>query len=99
MRISKILFSTIILFFIILLSCEEEETVELYQQESISLDDSNLVYEKLTAYPSLGSIQSTEPTGTDFETPYRFRLLKISSTTQSSFAPAAFTIDPESGVL
>ena len=99
MRISKILFSTIILFFFILLSCEEEETVELYEQESISLDDSNLVYEKLTAYPSLGSIQSTEPTGADFETPYRFRLLKISSVTQSNFVPAAFTIDPESGVL
>ena len=98
MKISKILFSTIILFFFVLLSCEEEETVELYEQESISLDDSILVYDKLTAYPLLGSIQSANPTGVEFETPYRFRLLKISSSTQSSFVPAAF-IDPESGVL
>ena len=99
MNISKILFSIIFLSVFVLLSCEEEENVELYEQESISLDDSKLVYEKLTAYPLLGPIQSTEPTGTDFETPYRFRLLKISSTTDSSFVPAAFSIDPESGVL
>ena len=99
MKISKILFSTVILFFFILLSCEEEETVELYEQESISLDDSTLMYDKLTAYPALGSIQSANPTGVEFETPYRFRLLKISSSTQSSFVPAAFSIDPESGVL
>ena len=99
MKISKILFSTIILSFFVLLSCEEEETVELYEQESISLDDSTLVYDKLIAYPALGSIQSANPTGVEFETPYRFRLLKISSSTQSSFVPAAFSIDPESGVL
>ena len=99
MKISKILFSTIILSFFVLLSCEEEETVELYEQESISLDDSTLVYDKLTAYPALGSIQSANPTGVEFETPYRFRLLNISSSTQSSFVPAAFSIDPESGVL
>ncbi len=99
MKISKILFSTIILSFFVLLSCEEEETVELYEQESISLDDSTLVYDKLIAYPALGSIQSANPTGVEFETPYRFRLLNISSSTQSSFVPAAFSIDPESGVL
>ena len=99
MKISKILFSTIILSFFVLLSCEEEETVELYEQESISLDDSVLVYDKLIAYPALGSIQSANPTGVEFETPYRFRLLKISSGTQSNFVPAAFSIDPESGVL
>ena len=89
MNISKILFSTIILSVFFLLSCEKEETVELYEQESISLNDSILVYDKLTAYPVLGSIQSTNPTGVEFETPYRFRLLKISSSTQSSFVPAA----------
>ena len=99
MRISKFLFLTIILSLFILVSCEEEETVELYEQESISLDDSNLVYENLTAYPSLGNIQSTEPTGVDFETPFRFRLIKISSSTQSSFVSAALTIDPDSGIL
>ena len=99
MRISKILFSTIILSVLILLSCDEEETVELYEQESISADDSSLVYEKLITYPALGSIQSSVPTGLEFETPYRFRLLKVSSSTQSSFVPAAFSIDPESGVL
>ena len=99
MRISKILFSTIILSVLILLSCDEEETVELYEQESISTDDSSLVYEKLITYPALGSIQSSAPTGLEFETPYRFRLLKVSSSTQSSFVPAAFSIDPDSGVL
>ena len=99
MKISKILFSTIILSFFFLLSCEEEDTVELYEQELISLGDSTLVYDKLTAYPALGSIQSPNPTGVEFETPYRFRLLKISSSTQSSFVPAAFSIDPDNGVL
>ena len=99
MRISKILFSTFILSVLILLSCDEEETVELYEQESISADDSSLVYEKLITYPALGIFQSSVPTGLEFETPYRFRLLKVSSSTQSSFVPAAFSIDPDSGVL
>ena len=74
MKISKILFSTIILSVLILLSCDEEETVELYEQESISTDDSSLVYEKLITYPALGSIQSSVPTGHEFETPDRIRL-------------------------
>ena len=99
MNISKILFSTIILSVFFLLSCEKEETVELYEQESISADDSSLLYEKLITYPALGSIQSSVPTGLEFETPYRFRLLKVSSSTQSNYVSAAFSIDPDSGVL
>jgi hypothetical protein len=99
MKISKILFSILISSFFIVLSCDDEETVELYEPQLIDGDSTSLVYEKLTAYPSLGSIQSTNPTTGDIETPYGFRILKTSSPSQSNFAQAAFTIDRESGTI
>jgi hypothetical protein len=99
MKISKILFSILISSFFIVLSCDDEETVELYEPQLIDGDSTSLVYEKLTAYPSLGSIQSTNPTTGDIETPYGFRILKTSSPSQSNFAQAAFTIDRESGII
>ena len=99
MKISKILFSILISSFFIVLSCDDEETVELYEPQFIDGDSTSLVYEKLTAYPSLGSIQSTNPTTGDIETPYGFRILKISSPSESNFAQAAFTIDRESGMI
>jgi hypothetical protein len=99
MKISKILFSILISSFFIVLSCDDEETVELYEPQLIDADSTSLVYEKLTAYPSLGSIQSTNPTTGDIETPYGFRILKTSSPSQSNFAQAAFTIDRESGII
>ena len=99
MKISKILFSILISSFFIVLSCDDEETVELYEPQLIDADSASLVYEKLTAYPSLGSIQSANPTTSDLETPYGFRILKISSPSQSNFVQAAFTIDRESGII
>ena len=99
MKISKILFSILISSFFIVLSCDDEETVELYEPQLIDADSASLVYEKLTAYPSLGSIQSANPTTSDRETPYGFRILKISSSSQSNFVQAAFTIDRESGII
>tara|TARA_B100001564_G_scaffold290682_1_gene254564 strand:- start:901 stop:2562 length:1662 start_codon:yes stop_codon:yes gene_type:complete len=99
MKISKILFSILFTFFFIVLSCDNEETVELYEPQLIDADSTSLVYEKLTAYPSLGSIQSANPTTSDLETPYGFRILKISSSSQSNFVQAAFTIDRESGII
>ena len=99
MKISKILFSILFTFFFIVLSCDDEETVELYEPQLIDGDSTSLVYEKLTAYPSLGSIQSANPTTSDIETPYGFRILKTSSPSQSNFAQAAFTIDRESGII
>ena len=99
MKISKILFSIIISSLFIVLSCDDEETVELYEPQLIDADSTSLVYEKLTAYPSLGSIQSANPTTSDLETPYGFRILKISSPSQSNFVQAAFTIDRESGII
>ncbi len=99
MKISKILFSIIISTLFIVLSCDDEETVELYEPQLIDADSTSLVYEKLTAYPSLGSIQSANPTTSDLETPYGFRILKTSSPSQSNFAQAAFTIDRESGII
>ena len=99
MKISKILFSIIISTLFIVLSCDDEETVELYEPQLIDADSTSLVYEKLTAYPSLGSIQSANPTTSDLETPYGFRILKISSSSQSNFVQAAFTIDRESGII
>ena len=99
MKISKILFSILISSFFIVLSCDDEETVELYEPQLIDADSISLVYEKLTAYPSLGSIQSANPTTSDLETPYGFRILKISSSSQSNFVQAAFTIDRESGII
>ena len=99
MKISKILFSILISSFFIVLSCDDEETVELYEPQLIDADSASLVYEKLTAYPSLGSIQSANPTTSDLETPYGFRILKISSSSQSNFAQAAFTIDRENGII
>ena len=99
MKISKILFSILISSFFIVLSCDDEETVELYEPQLIDADSASLVYEKLTAYPSLGSIQSANPTTSDLETPYGFRILKISSSSQSNFVQAAFTIDRESGII
>ena len=99
MKISKILFSIIISTLFIFLSCDEEETVELYEPQLIDADSTSLVYEKLTAYPSLGSIQSANPTTSDLETPYGFRILKTSSPSQSNFVQAAFTIDRESGII
>ena len=99
MKISKILFSILISSFFIVLSCDDEETVELYEPQLIDADSTSLVYEKLTAYPSLGSIQSANPTTGDIETPYGFRILKISSPSQSNFVQAAFTIDRESGMI
>ena len=99
MKISKILFSIIISTLFIVLSCDDEETVELYEPQLIDADSTSLVYEKLTAYPSLGSIQSANPTTSDLETPYGFRILKTSSPSQSNFVRAAFTIDRESGII
>ena len=99
MKISKILFSIIISTLFIVLSCDDEETVELYEPQLIDADSTSLVYEKLTAYPSLGSIQSANPTTSDLETPYGFRILKTSSPSQSNFVKAAFTIDRESGII
>ena len=99
MKISKILFSIIISTLFIVLSCDDEETVELYEPQLIDADSTFLVYEKLTAYPSLGSIQSANPTTSDLETPYGFRILKTSSPSQSNFVRAAFTIDRESGII
>jgi hypothetical protein len=99
MKISKILFSILFTFFFIVLSCDDEETVELYEPQLIDADSTSLVYEKLTSYPSLGSIQSANPTTSDLETPYGFRILKTSSPTQSNFVQAAFTIDRESGII
>ena len=99
MKISKILFSILISSFFIVLSCDDEETVELYEPQFIDGDSTSLVYEKLTAYPSLGSIQSANPTTSDLETPYGFRILKTSSPSQSNFVQAAFTIDRESGII
>ena len=99
MKISKILFSIIISTLFIFLSCDDEETVELYEPQLIDADSTSLVYEKLTAYPSLGSIQSANPTTSDLETPYGFRILKTSSPSQSNFVQAAFTIDRESGII
>lgn len=99
MKISKILFSIIISTLFIVLSCDDEETVELYEPQLIDADSTSLVYEKLTAYPSLGSIQSANPTTSDLETPYGFRILKTSSPSQSNFVQAAFTIDRESGII
>ena len=99
MKISKILFSIIISTLFIVLSCDDEETVELYEPQLIDANSTSLVYEKLTAYPSLGSIQSANPTTSDLETPYGFRILKTSSPSQSNFVQAAFTIDRESGII
>ena len=99
MKISKILFSIFILSFFFVLSCDDEETVELYEPQLIDGDSTSLVYEKLTAYPLLGSIQSANPTTSDIETPYGFRILKTSSPSQSNFVQAAFTIDRESGII
>ena len=99
MKISKILFSIIISSLFIVLSCDDEETVELYEPQLIDADSTSLVYEKLTTYPLQGSIQSANPTTSDLETPYGFRILKISSSSQSNFVQAAFTIDRESGII
>jgi hypothetical protein len=99
MKISKILFSILISSLFIVLSCDDEETVELYEPQLIDGDSTSLVYEKLTAYPLLGSIQSANPTTSDIETPYGFRILKTSSPSQSNFVQAAFTIDRESGII
>ena len=99
MKISKILFSILFSSFFIVLSCDNEETVELYEPQLIDGDSISLAYEKLTTYPSLGSIKSTIPTISDIETPYGYRILKISSPTQSNFAQAAFSIDRESGII
>ena len=99
MKISKILFSILFTFFFIVLSCDNEETVELYEPQLIDGDSISLAYEKLTTYPSLGSIKSTIPTISDIETPYGYLILKISSPTQSNFAHAAFSIDRESGII
>ena len=99
MKISKILFSIIISTLFIVLSCDDEETVELYEPQLIDANSTSLVYEKLTAYPLLGSIKSANPTTSDLVTPYGFRILKTSSPTQSNFVQAAFTIDRESGII
>ena len=99
MKISKTLFSIIISSILIITSCDDEETVELYEPQFINVDSTFLAYEKLSTYPSLNSIQSANPTTSDIETPYGFRILKISSPSQSNFAQAAFTIDRESGII
>ena len=62
MKISKILFSIITSTLFIVLSCDDEETVELFEPQLIDANSTSLVYEKLTAYPLLGSIQSANPT-------------------------------------
>ena len=98
MNVSKYLLSTLLLSMFLFVSCDESEDVERYQQEVLTTSGNPLTYTSLTSYPIIGAITSSAPTG-DFDSPNRYRLLNVASTTGSSFVKASFGIDVDSGAL
>lgn len=97
MKILKNLFPIFTLSVILLISCEDDDNYQRYEQEVISIEDGALTYTNLTSYPVVGTIESVAPVGKEFETPMRFRLLDVISTTESSFVKGSFSVAPETG--
>jgi hypothetical protein len=98
MNVSKYLLSAFLLSMIIFVGCEDNDDIQRYEQEVLTTSGNPLTYTNLTSYPVVGAIASSAPAG-DFDTPFRYRLLNATSTTGSSFAKAAFTVDGDTGVV
>ena len=98
MNVSKYLLSTLLLSMFLFIGCEDNEDIQRYEQEALTTSGNPLNYTSLTSYPVIGAITSSAPTG-DFETPYRYRLLNVTSTTASSFNKAAFTVNGDTGAV
>ena len=98
MNVSKYLLSTLLLSMFLFIGCEDNEDIQRYEQEALTTSGNPLTYTSLTSYPVIGAITSSAPTG-DFETPYRYRLLNVTSTTASSFNKAAFTVNGDTGAV
>jgi hypothetical protein len=98
MNVSKYLLATLLLSMFLFIGCDESDDIQRYDQEVLTTSGNPLTYTNLTSYPLIGAITSTVPNG-DFDTPYRYRLLNVTSTTATSFNKAAFTVDVNTGVV
>ena len=88
--------SLICLFFV---GCEDNG-IEFtrYDQQVLTGNDNSLLYNTKTSYPLIGDIRSDEP-NVNFVSPYRFRVLNVTSADESSFVRSSFTINPNTGVV
>lgn len=98
MNLSKYLLPIFTLSMILFIGCDESDDIQRYEQEVLTTSGNPLTYTNLTSYPIIGAITSSAPTG-DFDSPNRYRLLNVASTTGSSFVKASFDIDVDSGAL
>ena len=98
MNLSKYLLPIFTLSMMLFIGCDESEDIQRYEQEVLTTSGNPLTYTNLTSYPIIGAITSSAPTG-DFDSPNRYRLLNVASTTGSSFVKASFGIDVDSGAL
>ena len=98
MNLSKYLLPIFTLSMMLFIGCDESDDIQRYEQEVLTTSGNPLTYTNLTSYPIIGAITSSAPTG-DFDSPNRYRLLNVASTTGSSFVKASFVIDVDSGAL
>ena len=94
---SLLLISLFSLVFI--LGCEDEETVmSPFEQPVLNSNDGSLTYTAANSYPVPGTITGSTPSFST-DTPYRFRIIEVSSPTNSSYTLNSFSIDLSSGVI
>ena len=99
MNTSKSLLLIPLFFLLFMLGCEDEETVmPPFEQPILNSNDGSLVYTAANSYPMVGTITGTTPTFSS-ELPYRFRLIEVSSPTNSSYTLNSFSIDLDTGVI
>ena len=98
MNVSKYLLLIFTLSMMLFIGCDESEDIQRYEQEVLTTSGNPLIYTNLTSYPIIDSIVSSVPTG-DFDTPNRYRLLNVTSATESNFVTSSFGINVNSGAV
>lgn len=99
MNTSKSLLLIPLFFLVFMLGCEDKETVmSPFEQPVLSSNDGSLTYAAANTFPVLGTITGTTPTFST-DVPYRFRLIEVSSPTNSTYTSNSFSIDVDTGVI
>jgi hypothetical protein len=98
MNVSKYLLLIFTLSMVLFIGCDEKEDIQRYEQEVLTASGNPLTFTNLTSYPIIDSIMSSPPTG-DFDTPYRYRLLNVTSAAENNFVRSSFGINVNSGAI
>ena len=99
MNTSKSLLLIPLFFLVFMLGCEDKETVmSPFEQPVLSSNDGSLTYAAADTFPVLDTIKGTTPTFST-DVPYRFRLIEVSSPTNSTYTSNSFEIDVDTGVI